>query len=411
MRFFKYCMLLSVVMAGKCFGQGVEIGKVVPDVYVERVYNSKERVQKLSAIAKGKPMVVVFWTSTCGTCRKFLSTLDTLEPKLRSKLQFVLVTADKEAKMSEFVSTHAVAKRLKIPMIAGDTLMRTMFHHLTVPHVVWLNSKRRVEGITGHDAVTIQNLVALSGGVPLQLREKKEKGTMAQFMAADPMMTYDYKETKESIIEYSYFSGYRDDMGVGASRYIDTLAHSRLAVRNYDVKNLYSYVHPEVYPLHATQVIFPESSAFTANENKSGIYCYDLVIKQGTRDSIYGRMQQDLVRFFGYKSYVEKREMDCYVLIRTVEEDKIKSKSDKRGSYTADGETVVRKWTLAGVIQFYLNQLPYKVIDETNYKGEIDIVLPERVTDVQLVNLYLSRYGIQLVKSKRVIDVIVIAKE
>jgi thiol-disulfide isomerase/thioredoxin len=400
-----------LLMAVNVKGQGLHVGDVVPDVRVERIYGFERTQAYLYELLNNKPAIIIFWTSTCGTCRKYLGEVETLQREYGDRIQFMLVTSDKLPLFETFRKKHPVAARLRVPSAAADTNLRKLFQYLMVPHIAWISADKKIQAITGKDEVNAGNLERLVSGTAVGVTEKKDPSSKTAFLARDPIMLYNYESTKGSIYQYSYLSGYRGDIAAKASREKDKDGGVRLMVGNYSVDAMYQWTYPQLYPFHRSQLLFPDSADYRVDyKRKTGLYCYDLVLRDVDIDSAYRHMRKDMDQFFGLTSSVTRKEIACYVLRRTGTEDKLASKADKVRAVVADGKQVISKYTIPGLIQFHLNDLPLKVIDETNYRGKIDIVLPENISDVPLLNSYLDLYGLELIKAERKLEVLVLER-
>lgn len=404
-----YIMILLLCAYGVGHAQQLEIGDKMPNLVIDSFINYEKESVAFKDLVKDKPSVIFFFYTGCGTCRKYMPIVDSLQKRFKDSLQFLLVTDEHYDKIVQQQKENPAMGRIQTTMVAGDKKLHELFPHLSVPHNVWVNGEGKIVAIASQNYLTIEHLSRFAGGGEVSFRRKKEPISSRDFLAVDPLMLYDYEGKKNRIMEYSYLSNYREDFVSGTKKLPVKDGVIRLSVRNQPLHALYSFTHPEVHPLHPSQVIFPDSNKFKADVNSlTGFYCYDLVLRTNNMDSAFSRMRNYLYQHFGLKSRVEKRLIKCYVLKRTSSYDKLASKHKKHVKQEYDGDIHIRYSNIWGIIQFTLNRLSLKLIDETGYKGKVDIVLPTDTNNIGLLREYLKRYDLALSEEKRELDVIVI---
>ena len=57
---------------------------------------------------------------------------------------------------------------------------------------------------------------------------------------------------------------------------------------------------------------------------------------------------------------------------------------------------------------FYMQNSPYPLLDETGYKGRIDMELMTDLTDMSLLNAALNKYGLAFIRAEREVKLLVI---
>ena len=143
-------------------------------------------------------------------------------------------------------------------------------------------------------------------------------------------------------------------------------------------------------------------------------YCYELIMPVAVgRAAVYAQMQNDLTRKFPqYRASIQKRKIECYALIRTSKNDKLKTKGGKPGG----------KWDQFGFIMknyygmtYFLLQLEYylqkelPIIDKTGYEGKIDIDIKANLSNIDDLNKALIKYDLKFVREFHPMDVLVIS--
>jgi len=151
--------------------------------------------------------------------------------------------------------------------------------------------------------------------------------------------------------------------------------------------------------------------------NYKGLYNYTLKLPDAmiSRERIMSELQRSLELVFGYKVSIEKREMPVWRLtakpgtgfkLRTRGGARFLSKGTIRAGFT------VRNYDMPEFIALASDNLPNKerlaFIDETGIEGNIDITLDTDMTCLECVRKELQKHGMDLVKGKKEMKVLVI---
>ncbi|HEU0227028.1 MAG TPA: hypothetical protein VFQ86_04775, partial [Arachidicoccus soli] len=130
-------------------------------------------------------------------------------------------------------------------------------------------------------------------------------------------------------------------------------------------------------------------------------YCYELITSPTPIQKIRKHMQYDLDSFFGYKAFLEKKEIQCWIL----KNEKPFSPSNDvkpKNNFYKNGEIKTMKDQPLSVLVEYLNSIyQHPVINETNIKHNVDLTLPKDVSNIRSLKASLKRQGIKLYSSKR----------
>jgi hypothetical protein len=151
-------------------------------------------------------------------------------------------------------------------------------------------------------------------------------------------------------------------------------------------------------------------------------YCYGIKVPPSQADELNVVISQDLDRLFQVDSRIETRSVKCIILKRISGDDKIRTKHAGSAQFSTDTithmETIhdVSFKGLVSLIRRDLNVLQLDFtpfLDETNYKGNIDIILPQyddkmsgrenadRVLTIPELRQALRKYGLDLVEEYR----------
>ncbi|MCH5685213.1 hypothetical protein LWM68_13735 [Niabella sp. W65] len=117
-------------------------------------------------------------------------------------------------------------------------------------------------------------------------------------------------------------------------------------------------------------ILKPDSTFETTN-----LYSYELVVPKTEADSLFYYMLEDLNRYSDYTGTIEKRMVNCLVLIRTSQKDRIKSKGGVPNCTFPASPSILSNHKLSVMINMVSDGTPIKlpIVDETGYTENVDI--------------------------------------
>ncbi|MFI5452181.1 hypothetical protein ACHMWN_08500 [Pedobacter sp. UC225_61] len=140
---------------------------------------------------------------------------------------------------------------------------------------------------------------------------------------------------------------------------------------------------------------------------RKNAYCFELLLPIGTINDA-SLLDKELARIFNVEFGRKRILVNTLVLVRTSDKDKIKSTGKGERSYTEEGNfTNINP--INGISSLlYRAGLP-PMVDETSYKGEVDIELNiSDWKDLESVRKALQRYDLDLREEKRMFEMFVI---
>jgi len=185
LKIFTVLMLILALTANRATAQrtrpasGIAIGQAVPDSLLDAELNllGAGTAFKLAGF-KGKPYILDFWASWCGSCIKSLPHADSLLKANRQALGIVLVNSsarDRDAeKLSQFVGSFLKDHPgFSVPFIAQHGLFSRYFKISRLPGYVWVGSDGRIKAVTGYGTLNEENILRfLAGGQLLMGKEE-----------------------------------------------------------------------------------------------------------------------------------------------------------------------------------------------------------------------------------------------
>lgn len=179
-------MLILALTANRAAAQGarpasgIAVGGAVPDSLLNAELNvlgaGAHTAFKLANF-KGKPFILDFWASWCGSCIKSMPHADSLLEANRQALVIVLVNSsarDREAgKLARFVDAFLKDHPgFSVPFVAQHELFARYFKISRLPCYVWVGSDGHIKAISGYGTLHDENIRRfLAGGQLLMGKE------------------------------------------------------------------------------------------------------------------------------------------------------------------------------------------------------------------------------------------------
>ncbi len=179
-------MLILALTANRAAAQepsqatGLSVGQALPDSLLNaalKLLGAGAGTAFKLANFKGKPFILDFWASWCGSCIKSLPHADSLLKANGQALGIVLVNAsarDRDAgKLARFVDAFLKDHPgFSVPFVAQHELFARYFKISRLPCYVWVGGDGRIKAITGYGTLHEQNIRRfLAGGQLLMGKE------------------------------------------------------------------------------------------------------------------------------------------------------------------------------------------------------------------------------------------------
>lgn len=411
------------------FSRRLRPGDTVPEVIIHNIRNYDDKPFRISDF-KGKVLILDFWGVYCSPCIAAMPKMEEIQWRFDGKVQVVMVTKNSRTEVDKLAQRSKILQRTKLPSIIGDTVLGKLFPYDAVPSHVWINQQGKVAYITDGYNTTLEKVSQfLSGKNPdLYIEENRpgfETDLTANFRsdsASGDLRYYSLLKgktpyTSSSSVGFVYDSLY-NITGFKAIN-IDVLSILQQPYLNEEMFNEGIYLPNRIiwgvkdkYPY-----TFPEDNAQRGEWQKRYEYCYEMKVPKTTEKQAFEYVASDMRRFFGIAARLENRKMHCLVLVRTNNEDKLKSKSSQHIFHPQEdysGFEGVNIRPLDFIIHAFgeaNSKLPMPVVDGTNYTGRIDLTINADLRNLPAVRKELTRYGLDIIEQERTIPMIVITEE
>src|SRR5690606_13373124 len=87
---------------------------------------------------KGKVLLLDFWATWCGTCIASMPRIHALQDSFAQDMAVLPVTQQSAVIVSKFIAGNSNLSQIDLHSIVGDSVLKKIFPHKMIPHVVWI---------------------------------------------------------------------------------------------------------------------------------------------------------------------------------------------------------------------------------------------------------------------------------
>lgn len=415
----------------------VNIGDALPEIRVPAFSNSILSEIDFSKF-KGKILILDFWAINCTACVESWPKLLKLQREFKDQMQIVLINRwDTDDKILPFVKKQERIHdyKMTIPITAADKRFDVMFPHGSVPHVVFIDQSGIVKYIAqgGYlNRETIQNMIAHK---EMEILEKKDRRDveLGKFNRYKPLYingNLPNKETGSDIMMSVILAPYSGSIwGTNFGNLIAAgkpeLGGSFGFVGNQALKQHFQFLYGRGTSsrgyVQNCRVVFRNVDSTRLLRNPNGVFkpenCYTLQLTSNQDipvELVKAKMIKYLEDYFGLKTGWEKQVKKCLVF----SSDKNKLKPYTNGNMTSRVDKTIFEMNKLPMIELIerlnrsvFSDLPYPMVDETGFSGELGLIRFETEKALNLNNLTdeLQKHGLILSLQDREVDMLVIS--
>jgi thiol-disulfide isomerase/thioredoxin len=399
---------------------GLQPGDRVPDILIKEITNNKGKSEARLSDYHGKLLILDFWATWCKPCVDMIPKMNALQQQYNNKLQILPVAYQSESEVAKFLTKLEKNRGIKenLPVVTADTELGKLFPHSQLPHLVWISGDGVVKAITESDDLTTKLIDRLLSGKDANIRVK-----------TDEVINYDNKsplfsdgDDTDPKVRFTV-SGYKE--GVGFGTYNDTMipgkgTDRRMTARNLTIPQLFRFAYSKQMKETVLDVADPlkmellgqHGQTYTDWLKNGHSYCVELVLPDSLRSKSYAILQKKLQKQFpAYVATLEKRQVKCLALVRTSQEDKIKTAGGKpevtKDDFSARFQNCYLRVFIAR-LQIPLQYHPLPLIDETGYTGKADLELNADFSSVDELNRELAKYDLRFEEKLAELEMLVI---
>lgn len=389
-------LLLPVV----AFSQGMVLksGDQLPDISINQIINAPVKSFNIKSSKDKKFYILNFWGTWCSPCIPEMDELTKLQKANADKMQVIAISDDEPAKLQKYLKNKPTTMWL-----ATDTsyLFYSLFNFASVSHSAIINADKKIVAVMKTHSITQGLLDSLyKGEKVVSDADVKEKpvNTSADLFAVDSTLSANFTLRSYMVGQQSMGKRYG-----GKSIY----AKRRLSFLNTGITSLYKDAFDIV---SSNQIIYEVDEKKINNyEDKSSLYCVDILVKPEEKDSLYVILQQKLNAVLPVKARIEYKTIPVYVVTNNGFSLPV---SDKETSYGFSGSgydgTAVKISDFAN--DYLSNELSLPVVDETNLNEKYDIKTGVEMRTQAEIFKSIATLGLKIEKQERSMRMLVLYK-
>jgi uncharacterized protein (TIGR03435 family) len=394
-------LALSFALASST-DEAPKIGQMAPPIRVEQVYGPKSfpTGETFSwESMKGQVVVLEFTASWCGPCIKAIPHINSLVQAMKKEpVIFLSISNESDATIKKLMSDYpfdTIVARDVDGSVFGD------YWVAGIPHAVIIDKEGKVGAITSPTNISEKVLRDVLAGKAVKLplhgmgkvnwdsRPANERGEL---------LTGNSSVKPEGSVE-----AYLIPSSKGHLVFSDAAKGSELFISSLGFLIGQAYLSQPCYHVYETTLPLEENfEAYLRSARLKG------------RDWRYIALQRLLEASFDFEADWERRSVDCYVLkLKEGVSPPAEPKVAERNIFTSEGHLWFRKLPFAQMVKFMEPYVPEQrpLVNETGLKGELELQLKwDPKGGLPAFTKALGKAGIELIKGKRTVDMLVFRK-
>ncbi|MGG9960457.1 redoxin domain-containing protein [Ferruginibacter sp. SUN106] len=376
----------------------LKAGDRLPDLIIKNIINAPVKQLEVNDTQNEKVIILNFWGTWCSPCIPEMDNLAKLQQANAKNIQVIGISNDLPERLRKYLITKP-----SMLWLATDTsyFLYQLFGFASVGHSAIIGADKKIIALVNTDSVD-QKMInkILKGEKVLSSANIKEPAINT---AEDPFGIDSLTDHSFTIRGYMY----------GVQTMSKTPNEGPYAYRRISFFNLcISEICRDAFDIHSPkQMIYEIDKKQLCNfDDKKSLYCVDIVVKPGDKDSLLPLLQQKLITALPFAIRTEYRNMPVYILKQKEGVAlNMPVSTAARSSYGFSGNGY--EGTAVLVTDFaknYLtNELQMPVIDETGLTARYDIKTVNELRTAQNTIAAVEKLGLVLEKSERQVKVIV----
>lgn len=369
-----------------------KVGDMAPPFHLEAILQAPVEAEKIQEFLKGKIVVVEFWATWCGPCRKVIPHLNELVKEFESKpVLFLSVSDEEEWKVKNFLKVNPISGWIGLDR---DGFLLKAYGIKTIPQTVVIDQNGRIAALTSPQLLNAALIKTLLEGEPIT--QDKVIAESVGTRTDSPEKKKAETQAGKSLFELSIRPAAPSNSMSFSSRSFKArgMTLHKLVSISYDVSPV---------RLVASTPLADETYTVSVNFPKSN------------RKALKSLLSQALEVTFGLKTYQEIRDTEVYVLKTSDETTKLlrPSKHNSDMPIMSDDGQVSSQGTSIKTFCVVLEDAIGKVIlNETDLKDLYEIALYWEPDDSNsVVTAIKDQLGLELRIEIRPIEVTVFTTE
>jgi len=406
-------------------GPDLKIGETVPDFKFQVLNNAVSKPARISDF-RGKWLLLDFWATWCSPCVQMIPRLDSLQRRFHGQIQIISVSGQAAGLVRPFLDRLKTEHHFELAEVMGDTALSACFKPASLPYFAWIDPAGKFMAFTDAalvNSTSIQN--ALAGKDP---GWKIKPEVIIGYDSSKSLFQETNPGANNTIVYHAVLTGYKEGLGSGfysdVTNTKDTSRFRRITARNLTVAQLYQIAMSDGYrTFNWDRTVLAVKDTTALNSRLSGQdfdewlkadrgFCYELIVPLSMASSATAIMRRDLAAFFPkYQASVETKIVPCMALETLggavdapTEGDDPEVNFDFTGAYLHNCGLNV----LAKRMALYFQKYKLPVVNDTGYKGRVDLEIHADLTDLAAVNKELAQYHLQFVRKDLPREILVI---
>lgn len=374
----------------------LKTGDLFPAMLIRNIINAP--VREFDVQRRNKKLLILnFWGTWCSPCLPEMDSLSRLQAKYKNLVQVIGISDEPVLRLKRYLQ-----RRPSSVWLASDTSsnLYLQFGFNYVGQSAVIDRSNRIVALVRTDSINQSLIDRLLHGQ--EISSSAETGGNKTLAGTDPFAV-------DSTVAFQVtWSAYRPGLTSMRKTYLKTSFEGRrLTYYNVCMTNMYQ----DAYRVTNKQVMYEVPEKTLCNwDDKSTLYCLDLVVKPEQKDSLLIILRQMLTKLAPVKVRVEKQVISVYVLRRLPGAPEwLRSAAPESFSFSGQGFEG-KGITLNPFIDYVSNELELPVIDETGLSGRYDVVTENVLRTKEDIANALKKLGLVAERTSREMQVIVISR-
>jgi len=376
----------------------LKAGDHFPDIIFHPMVNAPVKELYLNNYPSKKLFILNFWGTWCSPCIPEMDSLAKLQAQFQQQVQVIGYSNDAVEKLVKYN-----AKKPSSVWLASDTsfLLYQMCNLAYVGQCAIIDAEKNIIAVVKTDSVNAKLIARLLKGEKIK---SNAETTEVSHTDKDPFGIDSLQVSSFTI--RSYMKGQQT---MGKSYLKGPFAYRRKTFYNITPTNMYKDAYDIV---SQNQVIYElDKKKYEDYNDKSQLYCLDLLVKPGDKDNLKVIMQRKLNEFLTVKARTEIRIVPVYILKQKPGAAlNLPLSATTKLNYSFSGNGFDGKGiTITDFSNIYLaNELDLPVVDETRLTKRYDIKTTNDLRDKANVFNAIDKLGLTLEKAERPVKVMIL---
>lgn len=396
--------------------QPVKIADKIPESLWNTKFTALQGDGKKATITlndyKGKLIILDFWATWCSACIAGFDKVQMLQKQFPQEVKVLLISNESISKIDGFFKNRATwTQQMELLSIVEGAAFTDYFQHQLIPHYVWISPDGELLATTSALEIKPEHIKEI-------LRGKKAKFNMKVDLDTSRPLYSDEFLPEDKLQHYSVLlKGYLEGTGSATRLRNRNNVTVGITITNSPIQSLFEYCFRAIdknYFPSRLKLIIADSSKLTPEKSQMEImewynrnaYSLDLTVPEDKAANLYKDMLTELNHTSPYEGFISLKRQNCFVLVPFGKRNKWAYVSGDYKSVIEKNSTELTNVPINFLIAALNNELfmGLPVLDETGYKGKIQIKFTGKINSLNELQKELKKYGLNLKKTRRVFN-------